>query len=436
MPEAMDMTRVKELQQRLEAEDDVNELRSLAKTAADLAHDLNEDAKGADGRGKLDADQKELFRQYADVAESAGAKADELEQREIDAYAEKLTAEAGSGGGERTAGRRSTIQMGADRSDAREFSLAKFCRGLKTDIWTNADKERRASYATMQPHDSVLGGTFVPEVMSREVIKNVRAASGLDMVATIKTMTAEVNHYPKITQGPTTQWIGPGGNTINASDIRTGSVELRKRVCAALIPVDNRQLQAATPEFEEELRGEIFRAMAEAAFVALFFGSGNGPEPRGLIHWTGLREETTKTLGNLTLAFTKELKRWVRKKNHTCDFLAMTTDMFDKLDDEETTTGAPKLAAAHTESGRRRIAGVDVLESNLLRFPLTGTTGYMFGGEKASLFAGFGNRFALDVDSSKGFAENVTYFRALMEFDCAVADINAFSHRIITSLDS
>lgn len=441
MPEAIDMQAVKELRDRFENEDDINELRSISAMAAQQAADINEEAKAREsGKGRMDDDEKEMFKQYADIAEGAAERANELEQREYDAYSETLVAQTGTSGGSSSGGSKSRVPqivMGADRSQAKDFSMAKFFRGIARGNWAGADRERRASYATQIPQDSVLGGNFVPEVVAREIYGLVRSASGLDRLATLKTMTALIQTYVKVTSGTTHTWIGPGSGTdIPESDLKTGTVELRKRVCAALVPVDNQLLDNATPEFEQELRSDLIQGGAAAAFLAFFFGSGNGPEPMGLVNQSGLNAQSSVTLANLTLKNVKASKRYVRKNDHTCDWLAMTTDIYDKLEEEETTTGAPKLAGSHTEAGQERISGVPVVLSNHLRFPKSGDAAKIFAGEKASVLAGFGNRMSIDIDRSIGFKQNMTWFRLLMEFDCNIYDATAFDSRPVTALDA
>jgi HK97 family phage major capsid protein len=423
-----------QLEQSIKGCEDVDDLRSLAKTAADNAKAILDEHRDEEGRSRLSADDERDWRRLTELAAEATQKALDVESEEREAITESLVEETAkpTGGSLKNLGR---VYVGRSRDPREGFSIARYMRGLATGKWTGAGREQRM--LGMRPDDTELGGAFVHEETARDVIQSVKENAVINQIATVKTLNAMASHFAKITEGAESEWIGPGNESdITESQIKTAVVELRKKTLAVLIPVDNQLLNNATPEFEAELRNEIIWAIVRGVNVGGLFGTGVGPQPQGIVTTPGISGLTTTTLANLTIKMVKAGAAAVRKKDHECDFHVMTSDTYDKLADEETTTGAPKLIPNHNDGGVRAIGGVPVITTNLMRYPKTGDAAKILSGERESFFVGYGTAMALDIDKSVGFKRNQSFFRALIEFDSAVARKTGFVTRPVTALDA
>jgi HK97 family phage major capsid protein len=150
--------------------------------------------------------------------------------------------------------------------------------------WRDAEAERRAMGTT----PGAVGGFFMPDPISANVIDLARNASVLSNAGTLTIPMASKNlRVVRVVTDPTAAWRAEG-STISESDGAFDAINLEAHSLAALVRV-NAELMDDVPMFAATLDSMLGQALALKLDYAGLYGSGVG-QPLGLRNVDGLNQ--------------------------------------------------------------------------------------------------------------------------------------------------
>lgn len=100
--------------------------------------------------------------------------------------------------------------------------------------------------------------------------------------------------FPKLTAGATAYWVGEAAS-ITASQPTTGSLSLKAKKLAVLVPVNNELFRFANPSAEAMIRLDMARVAALKADVTMLSDGVGGTSPLGLINYSDITTYTAST---------------------------------------------------------------------------------------------------------------------------------------------
>jgi HK97 family phage major capsid protein len=149
------------------------------------------------------------------------------------------------------------------------------------------------------------GGFLVPESFSQDIIELLRPASAVTRLnPTILPMPNGTFQIPKQTAGVAGVYIGENTN-MSAQQPTFGTVGLRFRKLAVLVPMSNDLLRYSSPGADSIVRNDIVRGMAQRMNQALLRDNGTDATPKGLRNWAPaanvIAANGTVNLANITV---------------------------------------------------------------------------------------------------------------------------------------
>lgn len=100
--------------------------------------------------------------------------------------------------------------------------------------------------------------------------------------------------FPKLTAGATANWVGEAA-TIATSQQTTGSLSLKAKKLAVLVPVNNELFRFANPSAEAMIRLDMARVAAIKADVTMLSDGVGGTSPLALIGYSDITTYTAST---------------------------------------------------------------------------------------------------------------------------------------------
>lgn len=126
---------------------------------------------------------------------------------------------------------------------------------------------------------------ITPETVAAELIELLRPAS---VVRRMNPVVLPVNTasimIPKQTGGASATYIG-SNDSINATGITFGMLQMVFKKCAALVPVSNDLLKYSSPSAEGVIRDDLVYALAAREDEAFLRGDGTSNTPKGMRYW-------------------------------------------------------------------------------------------------------------------------------------------------------
>jgi HK97 family phage major capsid protein len=133
--------------------------------------------------------------------------------------------------------------------------------------------------------NATAGGVLVPESFSQDLIELLRPAAAVTRLnPEFLTMPNGTFQLPKQTAGVAGVYIGENQN-ISSQQPAFGTVNLRFRKLAVLVPMSNDLLRYSSPGADSIVRNDIVRGMAQRMNQALLRDDGTGAAPKGLRNW-------------------------------------------------------------------------------------------------------------------------------------------------------
>jgi len=165
-------------------------------------------------------------------------------------------------------------------------------------MWGESHPVTQGIGAAMQVNDATSGGVFVPERLSAEIIDLLRPMTVVRRRSRTMPLVGGTDTMPTVTSGTAAYYLGEGDD-ITTSEPEFGSIELKEREIAALVPISNKLLRNASIAVDAWVRDEFVRSMAQTEDSAFLRGQGLGAAPKGIRYMAGFTVAANGTV-NLT----------------------------------------------------------------------------------------------------------------------------------------
>lgn len=251
--------------------------------------------------------------------------------------------------------------------------------------------------------------------------------------------------YPRQTAASTGYWVGEN-LPITPSDVKTGSLLLRAKKCAALITMPSELLRFASPATEALLRSDMTKTLSLTFDKAALEGPGSDNVPLGILNTPGVATVTPTTVasdGNTISpqdvykflsaveANNAEFQGWIMRPEmfyHLVTARGTTYSdsggvgqfVFDQF--RNLGTGFPKLLAGYPVTTTPQVS--------ITRTKGNGTTlTYILGGQwDDAIMALFGTiEFAQATQGDNTFAQDQVMVRAILTGDFGLRHSGAFA---------
>ena len=158
-----------------------------------------------------------------------------------------------------------------------------------------------AAIKAMSGDVSNLGGTWVPNVQSKEIVdflysNVVLKKAGITEIPVRDNVGGTIN-MPSFTSGFTANWVGTN-TAATSQDVTTGVVSLTPRELVAVARLPKNLINDSNPQIESFIRRGLSESIGVALDKAGFEGTGTAPQPRGLRNISGI---VSTAIGSATL---------------------------------------------------------------------------------------------------------------------------------------
>jgi HK97 family phage major capsid protein len=165
-------------------------------------------------------------------------------------------------------------------------------------MWGEGHPVTTGISAAMQVNDATSGGVFVPERLSAEIIDLLRPMTVVRRRSRTMPLVGGTDTMPTVTSGTAAYYIGEGAD-IETTEPEFGSIELKEREIAAMVPISNKLLRNASIAVDAWVRDELVRSFAQTEDSAFMRGQGLGAGPKGIRYMAGFTVAANATV-NLT----------------------------------------------------------------------------------------------------------------------------------------
>jgi HK97 family phage major capsid protein len=332
-----------------------------------------------------------------------------------------------------------------------KFSFAKAAYGITTGDWSLSafekdvfDQSRKKALSTGTPS---AGGYLVPEQFVAELIEMLRAES-IAMKLGARMLNPAVStpiNIPRQIGGATAYWLGEN-SAITPSQQTMDRVQLTPKMVAALVKSSQRLLAMGEPSVELMIRQDMAIALALAIDEKVFQGDGTNDTPVGILNTPNINSyavgaDGDETNYDLLLALEGMLEDENALRGATA--YAGNPKVFRKLKKQKIaqfsgqTDGMPIFAPIVSDAMLASSLGHQIGKSTQILANLTKGTGtalsrLFFGNFNELLIAQWGG-LMLDASNTAGdstggaFSSNQTWFKAVMEVDCALRHPKSFA---------
>lgn len=185
--------------------------------------------------------------------------------------------------------KRKLLTIDGLEKEEHKFSFCKAINAIATNDWSEAGFEKEifqeTKLKTMGTNVDSAGGFIVPTQVLGEMInmlmaKTVVIESGATVLDNLYGSPVEV---PKQTGGATAYWVGEN-ESITASDIALGQIQMTPKAVAALVKLSNRLLRMSSPSVETMVRNDIVKQLALKIDAAALRGTGTQYQPLGVLN--------------------------------------------------------------------------------------------------------------------------------------------------------
>jgi HK97 family phage major capsid protein len=181
---------------------------------------------------------------------------------------------------------------GLTAADADDFNIGNVVRALVAGGQRGnlTDTEKRA---LAEGVDSA-GGFLVPEPLAVQMIDRVRNAARVFQAGAVTVpMIVDTLNLARLTGGASASWKSEG-NAVAESSMTFDRVVLKTKTLPVLVKLSQELFDDLSPEASGLIQHEIAQTLALELDRAVLRGSGTDPEPKGILHQTGV---TVTSLG-------------------------------------------------------------------------------------------------------------------------------------------
>lgn len=331
--------------------------------------------------------------------------------------------------------------LGAGKSEL-SFSKAKMYRGMATDNWIGADKERAIAEEVrtraIQAGVGTDGGYALFEELSTDLITLIRERNPFEKLPVMR-LNLDAYHFkmPRVTGGSTGYWTGENAE-ITESDMKFGLITLEPRKAAALVYASKEMVNSASNALVQVIENDIADAIVAQMVVGLLYGNGIDNRPLGLANIPGITKynPTADTNGTSpSKASMRAVRANVPSKylsnsgaflGHENAFLKMaetisaTISEAVLLSDEELilkSLNKPYVSTGHIVSNKTKASG-------------TGLSDMFYGLWNEFVLATWWGGMTMESTTigGKAFANDAIAFKSVLPVNCAVRREDAFVH--------
>ncbi len=177
--------------------------------------------------------------------------------------------------------------FGDEPHSRRQFSLGRLVRGMATGRWEGAELEQRA----LAEGADATGGALVPTFLSANVIDLVRnEARVLQAGAMTIPMDSEKHKIARLKAGVTGAWREEN-EAVSQEAPEFEGVEFKAKSLAVLVRCSFELLEDAI-DGGASITDDVTKALALELDRVALRGTGTDPEPKGVLHQTGVAIES------------------------------------------------------------------------------------------------------------------------------------------------
>jgi len=193
---------------------------------------------------------------------------------------------------ERGQSMREFVSRHRDTNELRGLSAGAFLRAMV--LGPRTDVERRA----LNGASDSAGGYTVPEILSSEIIDNMRAALVTERAgAKVIPLKSDQQAFAKILTDPIAAWRAENAAVNESDDITFGQVVFLPKTLACIVKA-SREVIEDSLNIEQALMMAITKSMAIEVDRVALVGSGVSPEPKGISETDGVNEVAMGTNGS------------------------------------------------------------------------------------------------------------------------------------------
>ncbi len=176
-------------------------------------------------------------------------------------------------------------------NEYRGLTAGAFLRSMV--LGPRTDVERRA----LSGASDNTGGYTVPEILSSEIIDNMRAAMVTERAgARVIPIESDQHSFAKILTDPVATWRAENAAVNESEDMTFGSVTFLPRTLACIVKA-SREVIEDSLNIEQALMNAFAKSMAVEVDRVALVGSGVSPEPMGISETDGVNEVDMGTDG-------------------------------------------------------------------------------------------------------------------------------------------
>ena len=406
------------------------EMRSINDTAGDADLGGEAAARFDTLRGELDGLEQRIARQSAlEDAERRmqgqpyGGTGDRNLDRELRSFSlvRAIAAQAGIGGVD--AGRERELSAEIARRAGRPFQgiavpVSVFHEPVEQRVLTTAAPVGGPGSNLIQT--DVAGGQFIDRLRAALVVRRLgaRVLTGLQGNLDI----------PALKTSGTAGWVNENA-ALTPSDHEFRKVSLTPKHCGAITELSRNMLQQPSLDVENLVRADFAQILADAVDKAAINGSGNAPEPRGILNVSGIGSVTTS--GTPTWANVLEFIEDVETANSDGTAFLTHPKVVKKLRSTLKETG--DAGAGYIMDGPANLAGYTCLTTTNIpttigTAPNNNKTALIFG-NWSDLLLGYWSELDILVNpyEATAYSKGNVQVRAMLTMDIAVRHAASFS---------
>ena len=200
-----------------------------------------------------------------------------------------------------------------NKVEERDFSFAKFLRGLVFQNWEGAELERKA----LSAGNNSEGGYLVRPEYAAGVLELIRARVvfnrlGVTRYTNVQGAPFRIN---KLTGGATGYMIGENAD-ITASQPSFGQISMTPKKAAAMVPISNDLIRRADDSVEQIVRNDVSEVLANLLDLQMLQGNGSGQNILGVLNTPNVNEKSLgENGGSITIDDLYDAMYEVEKNN-------------------------------------------------------------------------------------------------------------------------
>lgn len=334
----------------------------------------------------------------------------------------------------------SLADLGAGKSEL-ACEKAKIYRGMITNNWLGADKEKAVMDAVrqkaMEAGNDSAGGYVLPIEYSSNIVQIVRQLNVLNALGVMPINPTRFKfEVPVVKTGVTANFVGEA-STIPDSAMSFGLLSLTPKKIAVIAYASREMIDAADPAIVQIIENDMANAIAEKQMWAALYGNNAANTPLGLANVVGIKTYAVDASGdNPSKSVFRAIRAQVDQKynaNPSFAFL-MNENVALKAADLMSTAAPETSTLLEDEKLIRNACGKPYFTTGVVKADKTKTTANL-----GDVFYGAWNEFisatwwgGLRMDSTtvggNAFAQDLYGFKTILPYDCAPRRAEQFVH--------